>query len=359
MRRFSCQSCGNEIYFDNGFCVHCNHRLGFLADFNDMSAVEPFGAGWGALGGPSGQVFFCDNADIVNCNWLLPQGQQGGFCTACRHNRVVPDASVAGNVGKWRSIELAKRHLFYSLLRWRLPMPDRTQDPAHGLAFDFLAETRNANGTLNPVMTGHEDGVITLNIDEGDDATRERRRKDLGEPYRTLIGHMRHEVGHYYWDRLVADAGRQGEFRALFGDERADYGAALQRHYANGPPPDWAQRHVSAYAAAHPWEDFAESWAHWTHMVDGLETARGYGMSFLSIARDTAPNAANEHQVGFDPYAERNATRIVKTWVPLTIAINSVNRSMGQPDLYPFVLAGAVTAKLQFINAIIHAGRGG
>jgi len=57
-----------------------------------------------------------------------------------------------------------------------------------------------------PVLTSHCNGLITLNIAEADDAERERRRVKFHEPYRTLLGHLRHEVAHYYWDRLIANS---------------------------------------------------------------------------------------------------------------------------------------------------------
>ena len=183
-------------------------------------------------------------------------------------------------------------------MRWRLPMPDRNEDPDAGLAFDFLGDVRRRTGSA-PVMTGHDNGVITLNVTEGDDAEREKRRAALGEPYRTLVGHFRHEIGHYYWDRLVRDGGRLEAFRELFGDERADYGQALQRHYREGPPPDWQSRFISAYASSHPWEDFAETWAHYLHIVDALETARSYG---INVRASFMPDAAGG-KIDFKPYA--------------------------------------------------------
>jgi hypothetical protein len=89
-----------------------------------------------------------------------------------------------------------------------------------------------------------------------------------------LLGHFRHEVGHYFWDRLVAtDPHQLEEFRVLFGDDRQDYGEALKRHYDEGAPANWQDTYISMYATMHPWEDFAETWAHYLHIVDTLETA--------------------------------------------------------------------------------------
>jgi len=247
---------------------------------------------------------------------------------------------------------LAKRHLFYSLMRWRLPMPTRSEDPEHGLAFEFLADIAKNDGTVEPVLTGHNTGLITLNIAEADDAEREKRRVSMREPYRTLLGHFRHEVGHYYWERLVRDRGNIDRCRQLFGDETQDYREALKRHYETGAPANWQAAFVSAYATAHPWEDFAETWAHYIHVVDGLETARSFGIK-VRLAAKNAEGLSVELE--FQPYAAANAQDLVDDWVPLTVAINSLNRSIGQPDFYPFVLSPPVIDKLQFIHEIIHA----
>ena len=200
-------------------------------------------------------------------------------------------------------------------------------------------------------MTGHVSGLITLNLAEADDPERERQRKSMGEPYRTLLGHFRHEISHHYWDRLVANTPAIEEFRRLFGDDREDYGTALQRYYANGPAPDWPERFVTAYASSHPWEDFAETWAHYFHMVDTLETAASFGMR---LRPRVAKGADLSTVIDFDPHVAE-MDRIIDAWLPLTFAVNSINRSMGQQDLYPFVLAPPVIWKLAFVHNQIHA----
>ena len=182
---------------------------------------------------------------------------------------------MAGNEERWRALEAAKRRLIYALKRLGLPLEAKREDAAKGLAFDFLADA----GPGQPVMTGHDDGLITINIAEADSAERERRRLELGEPYRTLLGHLRHEVGHYYWDVLVRDGGKIEACRAVFGDESVDYQEALDRHYQTGAPAGWEENFVSAYATMHPWEDFAETWTHYLHMVDTLDTAASFGMA--------------------------------------------------------------------------------
>ena len=343
MKNFNCGNCRKTAYFDNTSCVHCGWRLGFRPAELTMVSLAEDGEGWRDSAGRP--VSRCSNAAHEACNWLVEDRHQ--FCIACRHNRTVPDLSWGDNLANWRRIEAAKRHLFYSLLRWRLPIPDRTQDPVRGLAFDFLADTRKPDGSLERVTTGHDEGLITINIAEGDDAEREKRRTELREPYRTLLGHVRHEIGHYYWDRLVRDGDRLDAFRSLFGDERRDYAGALRDHYANGPASGWQQSFISSYASVHPWEDFAETWAHYIHIVDTLDTAQAFGM------RASHPDGLATGQ-SFDPYAMRDVETLLAAWVPLTVAMNAVNRSMGQPDLYPFVLSTPVGSKLQFIGDLVH-----
>jgi hypothetical protein len=275
---------------------------------------------------------------------MVPAESGEKFCTACRHNRTVPDLSVPENPAHWAKIEAAKHRLFYSLLRLHLPLKSRTEDPQDGLAFDFLAEATKEHGAN--VMTGHDNGLITLAVKEADDAERARVRNELGEPYRTLLGHFRHEIGHYYWNVLVRDTDRLDEFRSLFGDERQDYMAALQAHYANGPLPDWQQNFVSAYAASHPWEDFAETWAHFLHIIDTLETAGAFGIRVNASSGRPVDLAPFEE---FDPHRAANIENVIGAWLPLTFALNSLNRSMGESDLYPFILSPAAIRKLGFV----------
>jgi hypothetical protein len=208
--------------------------------------------------------------------------------------------------------------------------------------FEFLADQPG-----QPVLTGHAQGVITLNVAEADDAERVKRRVEMHEPYRTLLGHFRHESGHYYWDRLVDEGGRVEAFRQVFGDERADYGQALQAHYARGGAlPDWQEHYVSAYATAHPWEDWAETWAHYLHMVDLLETAAAYNtrvsLPGQGIGLDEVINPLGTARPSFDA--------LVRQWVPLTLMVNSLNRSLGQEDAYPFALSPNALGKLRFVH---------
>ncbi len=353
MKRFYCSSCDEEVYFDNHSCGHCQRRLGFDPATTQMIAIEEAGDHvFATVGAAASQYRLCRNHSTAACNWLIDASSDHERCTCCRHNRTIPNLSVEGNQVLWSALESGKRALFYSIMRWGLPHPNAQSDAKEPLIFDFLSDETLPDGTVNRVLTGHDEGLITINIAEGDDAVREANRKAMGEPYRTLIGHFRHEVGHYYWDILVRDGGRLDAFRELFGDERADYGQALQKHYEDGPPADWSDHYISSYATAHPWEDFAETWAHYLHMTDTIETARSYGIIAAATKAISGQNAAlDDVREGYDA---KSVAALCEAWVPVTIAANAINRSMGQPDLYPFVLNRSVMTKLGFMHDLIH-----
>ncbi len=347
MKLFRCDHCGNTLYFDNVACQNCGHRLGFDPVSCDLLSLDADDAVWNSPAVPGRSFVFCANAADGACNWLI-EATPGGpvYCDACRHNEVIPAMTAPENLVRWQTIERAKHRLFYSLIRFGLPRETRGENPAHGLSFRFLADLDPM-----PVMTGHEGGIITIALAEADDAERERRRAGMHEPYRTLLGHFRHEIAHHYWDLLVDRSARLEEFRALFGDERTDYAAALQAHYASGARPDWQQPFVSAYASAHPWEDFAETWAHYMHITDTAETAAAYGL----VVRPSVDQSGDlTARVSFDPYANRDIGLLVDTWVPLASLLNNLNRSMGLADAYPFVLTPPVIKKLAFVQRVIH-----
>lgn len=355
MKLFRCQACDQVLHFENVRCERCGRELGFLAEAMRLSALEPAGAGvFRTLAAPGQRVRRCANAAHDACNWLIPEDADSPLCRACRHNRTVPDLTAAEHLPPWRAWQVAQRRLTYSLLKLRLPLADRLEDPAHGLAWDVLADPTDGGPA---VLTGHAEGVITLALAEADDAERERRRSAMGEPYRTLLGHVRHESGHHYWDLLVRDAkpDRLDAFRETFGDERADYAAALARHHTEGPPAGWGERFVSAYATAHPWEDFAETWAHWLHIVDTLEMASAFHLSLDAAADRTGLLSA---AIDLDPYAAGEIGALIEAWLPLTHAVNSLNRCMGAPDLYPFVLTEPVVAKLGWVHRLVQEAAG-
>ncbi|WP_342361986.1 putative zinc-binding peptidase [Terrarubrum flagellatum] len=354
MRLFQCHACGNAIHFDNRACQRCGRRLGFIPALGVLTALEPADDDQSFVSPRAlGRVFrFCANAEYEACNWLCPADDPIGFCAACRHNGVIPDVSDHQRLQEWRLIEMAKRRLFYSLLRWGLPLRTRQEDPEHGLIFEFLADDIYSGAPK--VMTGHESGRITIALAEASDVERERRRVQMREPYRTLLGHFRHEIAHYYWDILVSDGGPIEECRALFGDERADYQAALASYYQAGAPANWPDQFVSAYASVHPWEDFAETWAHYFHLVDGLETGASFG---IQIAPRGALAEELSARLDFDPYRASDGDQLVEAWLPFTIALNSINRSIGLSDVYPFILSPAAIEKLKFIHALIATTR--
>ena len=348
MKLFSCQGCGQLLYFENVRCENCGRALGYLADLTEISAVEEKeGGSWLVLAAQGIDYKFCRNYNAGMCNWMVSAEDEAGFCLACRHNRTVPDLSTPGNDALWRKIETAKHRLFYSLLRLNLPLESRADDPEHGLAFDFLADLPQPHAA--GVMTGHDNGLITLALKEADDATREKVRTAMGEPYRTLLGHFRHEIGHYFWDRLVEnDAPILEGFRALFGDERRDYGEALRKYYEEGPPANWQNDFISMYATSHPWEDFAETWAHYLHIVDTLETAAAFGVK-VKPRRAKGELTAT---IDFDPY-RADMDRLIDAWLPVEFATNNLNRSMGLTDLYPFLLSPRVIDKLSFVHVLM------
>jgi hypothetical protein len=260
---------------------------------------------------------------------------------------VIPRLDAPENRRYWFRLESAKRRLIYTLDQLGLPIPGRGEDPQRGLAFRFLEDLRSDHR----VMTGHDAGLITLNIAEADDAERETIRIRLKEPYRTLLGHFRHEIGHFYWELLIAQGPDLTAFRTVFGDERTDYQTAMARYYQSAPPDDWSQSFISAYATMHPWEDWAETWAHYMHIVDSLGTARGWGVRFHRKA------GTSEHWVDLDTAPGSFQEEIVQNWLPLSQFLNSMNRSLGQKDSYPFVLPDRVIQKLMFIHQVVQDAR--
>lgn len=341
MELFKCE-CGAAIFFDNARCLSCQQELGYVPEHGRLVRLDAATSRAEVLGA---SFVKCRNYEQEGvCNWLVSELEaQGGqpYCRACRLNEMIPDLSEPANRVYWARIEAAKRRLVYTLLWLGLPLRDRRDDAERGLGFRFLADPPAEDKDAPRHLTGHDSGIITLNIREADAVEREQIRQQLAERYRTLLGHFRHESGHFYWDELVQDSPSELErFRELFGDERADYAEALAAHYERGPALDWQERHVSAYAASHPWEDFAETWAHYLHLADSLQTGRSFGVK----------------QTEAEP---ENFESLVRAWVWLSLALNSLNRSMGLPDSYPFVLSKTSVEKLRFVHDLIRrAGRG-
>jgi hypothetical protein len=360
MRTFRCDHCGHPLFFENVQCLQCGSALAFLPDRLALCAVEPAPGDtpglWRRKAQPNRKpdnrrYRLCRNhTEHQACNFAVRSGDPNPLCASCRQTRVLPDLSMPANHERWYRIEVAKRRLFYTLAKLRLVSVDTPDGQPDGPVFEFLAEMPGQR-----VLTGHCEGLITLNIAEADDGERVRRRLALHEPYRTLLGHLRHESGHYYWDRLILHGGRIETFRQMFGDERAGYGQSLDSYYAGGgAPADWQARHVSAYATAHPWEDWAETWAHYLHMVDLLETAASYSTRLVVPGSDAddIEEVANPFDTGAADFDS-----LVDQWIPLTLLLNSLNRSLGQDDAYPFAPTSGALEKLRFVHDAIQAPR--
>jgi hypothetical protein len=348
MRSFSCSECQQLVFFENVACTRCGTKLAYLPDRMLVSPIQAEGDIVIALE-PSakGERYrLCRNSvEHGACNWAVPESDDDPYCVACRLNEVIPDLSDPEAKTAWVRLENAKRRLMYTLIARRLPIDSRRERPSGGLAFSFKKELPGSE----QVFTGHSDGLITINVAEADDPFREKMRAQMGEAYRTLVGHFRHEVGHYYWDRLIQGTEELPRFRALFGDETVEYAASIKRHYAQGAPVDWQTSFVSAYASMHPWEDWAETFAHYLHMVDALDTARAFGVALRAKPIENAGlRPVRAQLLDFDHFDD-----LISAWFPLTIALNSFNRGMGLPDLYPFVLGERTIEKLRFVHDVI------
>jgi hypothetical protein len=351
MQLFHCTHCGNRVFFENQRCEACGSTLAFSTEERKMLAfqVSPEGE-WTRAGEPGPAYRPCANTAEGVCNWLVPAESTHQHCASCRTTHTIPALSKPENRLYWAQLEQAKRRLFFTLLQLGLPVPNKIDDPVNGLSFEFLEEMSQEVR----VLTGHDEGVITLNIAEADDARREQIRLSMHEPYRTLLGHFRHEIGHYYWDRLIRDTPWIDECRQLFGDETVDYAQALQKHYAS-PPADWPLNFISVYASSHAWEDWAECWAHYLHMVDGLETAASWGLHL----DNAIPNGPALVAQPLDPEASDISAAVIEAWLPVSQFINAMDRSLGAHDSYPFVVVPSVVAKLNFIHRVVQAARRG
>ena len=351
MKTFHCTACQALVFFENTQCLACGHSLAFDPNRMSLLSLEQQADGvWLPMdqsASPRVTYRLCSNyAEHGACNWVLPADSSDSLCAACALTHTIPDLTISANKDAWLKLETAKRRLLFDLLSLKLPWMNKRADVERGLEFKFMSDTITANGDRSRVLTGHDNGLITINVAEADDVHREAQRLRHGEPYRTVLGHFRHEIGHYYWDRLIQGTERLTAFRDVFGDERADYQAALKSHYQQGPPLNWAENFISAYASTHPWEDWAESWAHVMHMVDALETAHAVGLSVRPARKDepalSLPAQPSETRIGdFD--------QLVNEWQALTYVLNNLTRGLGHTDAYPFVLSGPVIEKLRFV----------
>ncbi|WP_405610472.1 putative zinc-binding metallopeptidase [Polaribacter sp. Asnod1-A03] len=332
MKLFNCPKCNHIIFFENESCEKCKSKLGYNYLINNFSIPDL-----------ASNLTYCFNYNHNSCNWVIDTSSNSKFCVACNLNRKIPNKADIDAFDKYKRLELAKHRLVYQLVQLKLPIDSKIVHEK-GLAFDFLSENNDENK-----RTGHANGVVTIILKEADSVHRELLRKQMNEPYRTLLGHFRHEIGHYYWPLLFKENNIK-KFRSLFGDERLDYGVALENHYKNGAKPNWNSEFISSYAASHPWEDWAETWAHYLHIMDTLETANYIGFSIKNKKNLVLNNRVLKFK---NPYKIKNFKKIFEASISLTSAANSLNRSMGLPDIYPFVIPKPVYKKLEFIHNLL------
>ena len=336
MRDFTCPNCGQRLAFENSVCLNCHSALGFSLDDMALLVIAPGPESEHAGAVDESRYQLCANLHLAECNWLVEKGPVPLLCTSCVLTTVRPNDGDAKAMAAFAAAEKAKRRLIAELHELKLPIIGRDGDPDYGLAFELLSSENEK------VFTGHDNGLITLDLAEGDDVHREQLRINMAEPYRTLLGHFRHEIGHYYFYRLVGtSADHTQRFTELFGDPNLDYQAALDRHYGEGAPAGWEENFVSSYATMHPAEDWAETFAHYLHIRDTLDTSAAFGF---------APAGATFQQRTLGP---SGFDTIIDLWLPLAWALNMENRSMGKDDLYPFVLPPPVLEKMRFIHEVI------
>lgn len=337
MKTFQC-GCGHTVFFENLQCIQCQKRLGFdPVSMQLLSFVEQQS---GVFHNPKWGLFKpCRNGrDYQVCNWVLPHDSPNHYCISCDLNEMVPALRQEKKRQWWSNMETAKRRLLFTLLRLGLPLQNRKYNE-NGLAFSFLEDKRS-----NPyvkeefVQTGHDQGLITVYLAEADDVRREFTRVTMGEDYRTLLGHFRHESGHYYFDRLICPGPYLAAFNNYFGDHTLDYDEAIKSYYANPPPPAWKTGFITDYAQSHPMEDWAECWAHYLHMIDTLETAADFNIV------DTDPLA-----VDLEDW--------LNDWDRVTVVLNALNRSMGMRDAYPFVFSESTIEKIRFVHSVVRPMR--
>lgn len=340
MAEARCPTCRTFAFLETQECDRCGDSIGY--HYPSLSFV-PAPEGGTEIDGTRWRR--CANWPW-QCNWLVSSEDESARCFSCRLTRRSPEADDTIALEKLAEAGVAKRRLLVQLLELGLPIvPFHEQEG--GLAFDLLSSRSGA-----PVVIGHADGVITIDLAESLDAHREALRVRLGEPYRTMLGHFRHEVGHYYQQVLIAAEPLLGECRGIFGDERASYADAIERHYEFGAPGDWAANYISEYATMHPWEDFAETFAHYLHITGTLATAAAAGVTRQSELVDDLLVA---DVVPVDDYSGLGIDRVLADWHWVSLMFNRVNRSMGQRDLYPFTLTQPVMDKLAFVHRLVTA----
>jgi hypothetical protein len=340
MKTFACQ-CGNRLFFENVKCVACGRDVGWCEHCQGIASFVMRENGSYCCDSCGSAARKCFNYEVEQvCNHFVADAAESKeplLCSVCQLTQTIPDLTVEGNRDKWRRLEQAKRRLIYQLDQIKLPY--RNVEPT--LTFDFKENVVPAEGVWRKgelaehVYTGHLNGKITINIQEADDVEREKLRVDMNEARRTLIGHLRHEIGHYYWQLLIQNK-CEAEFIQVFGDHNdPDYATALALYYEQGPRPDWNQAFISAYAASHPWEDFAETFALYLDIRSVLQTSEHLGVPLHKIT----------NTVTFEEY--------VFAYQMLGITVNELNRCLGIFDLVPEIIVQPVVDKLNFIHKLL------
>ncbi len=353
MRLHHCSHCGQQVYFENTICTACGNALGLLTDSLEMRAFGPQYAdgSWPQLHPKLGYEATrwrpCERritADL--CNWMVPAGSNSLRCRSCQLTDPASSDSPAASAQRGKA-ELEKRRLLYSLFGLGLPLRPKTHaDDLHGLAFRWLSP-----GDDQTALTAHANGLVSLNLQEVDDVHRESARVQFGESQRTVLGHLRHEVSHHLYQRFVSGTRFMEPFRLHFGDERQDYASTLARYYANGPISNWRDWTISAYAGSHPWEDWAETCAHYLLILDAVDTAAAWGLHLRPNLHGPGPACAPQM-----PTAGRTAQALLfDDWMPVARFLNAMSRSIGIGDSYPYSVPQPLLGKLRFVQEVIQA----
>ena len=375
MKTFKC-NCTDQLilFFESSHCLACGRTVGIDDEFDQVEPYEIDEQSGLFYKAEAPEVFYkkCDNNaqyhvcnGMVNLDTFIPVADKDEvLCFSCRFNETVPDLSIIGHIPLWKKMETAKRRALYTLKSLSLPLNTIIQEPESGLSFDFITDRNVSDHFVSPIIgqdvvfTGHDCGHITINLAEADDVARSQAKIAMGERYRTLLGHFRHELGHYYFDQLIANSPKKHALcKQYFGDDELDYQQALDTHYKQGAPANWHETFISEYATMHPYEDWAETWAHYMHIIDTLETAKNFSITGSTTGNEFELDEADELRLPQSAYyfnSQTSIDAILDTWMEFSIILNSLNRSMGLADAYPFVLTQAVRTKLSFIHHAIH-----
>ena len=333
MIKFFC-ACGAPVFFDSNECKACQRKIAFNPATLRFHPLEQVSNNVSSIDvEPSWHL--CENGVHYDvCNWLRPSSAESKLCFACQFNRYIPNLSRANNTRLWRVLELNKRHLLLNLITLGIPCINSWNAPNEGFLFDFLEDFRDGIEEGTFVTTGYAGGIITINILEAEPLSRVAQQQASNEVYRTVLGHMRHEIGHHFFQCIKGDQMLHSNFEQKFGSSSLDYNNALAEFYASGPDVNWSEYCITAYASAHPMEDWAETWSHYLHIYDALDTAFNFGL----VSEN--PNVLSIHDK-------------ISHWRQFSVALNEMNRSMGMSDIYPFVINAQVEDKLAFVEKAI------